>query len=66
MDHDSISGAEAFIEAGHIAGMETTIGVECRADFSNTPLNGRRINNPDQKSIAYVALHIMLVIKYGA
>jgi two-component system response regulator YesN len=29
MDHDSISGAEAFIEAGHIAGMETTIGVEC-------------------------------------
>ena len=57
MDHDSIGGAEEFIEAGRIAGMETTIGVECRADFSGTPLNERRINNPDQKSVAYVALH---------
>ena len=57
MDHDSISGAEEFIEAGKIAGLATTIGVECRADFSKTSLNGRRINNPDQDSIAYVALH---------
>ncbi len=57
MDHDSISGAEEFIRAGRIAGMATTIGVECRADFSATPLNGRRINNPDQDSVAYVAIH---------
>lgn len=57
MDHDSISGAKEFIEAGKIVGIATTIGVECRADFSATPLNGKRINNPDQKSIAYVALH---------
>lgn len=57
MDHDSIGGACEFIEAGRIAGMPTTIGVECRADFSGTPLKGRRINNPDQDSIAYVALH---------
>lgn len=57
MDHDSISGAEEFIEAGKIVGMATTIGVECRADFSQTPLAGRRINNPDQISIAYMALH---------
>lgn len=57
MDHDSISGAREFIEAGRIAGIATTIGVECRADFSGTPLKGRRINNPDQKSVAYVALH---------
>jgi len=57
MDHDSISGAREFIEAGKIIGIATTIGVECRADFSKTPLNGRRINNPDQKSVAYVALH---------
>ncbi len=57
MDHDSLSGAVEFIEAGKIAGMATTIGVECRADFSATPLNGRRINNPDQNSVAYVALH---------
>jgi len=57
MDHDSISGAMEFIEAGKIMGMATTIGVECRADFSKTPLNGKLINNPDQKSVAYVALH---------
>ncbi|MGI6705717.1 MAG: PHP domain-containing protein [Clostridia bacterium] len=57
MDHDSISGAEEFIAAGKIMNMATTIGAECRVDFSKTPLNGKRINNPDQKSIAYVALH---------
>ncbi|MBN2552396.1 MAG: PHP domain-containing protein [Spirochaetales bacterium] len=57
MDHDSISGAEEFIEAGRIIGLATTIGVECRCDFSSTPLAGRRINNPDQLSNAYIALH---------
>lgn len=57
MDHDSINGAEEFIRAGEIAGIATTIGVECRVDFAKTPLNGRRINNPDQDSIAYIALH---------
>lgn len=57
MDHDSISGALEFIEAGKILGIATTIGVECRADFSKTALKGRKINNPDQGSIAYVALH---------
>ncbi len=57
MDHDSINGAAEFIRAGKIAGIATTIGIECRVDFSRTPLNGRRINNPDQASIAYIALH---------
>ena len=57
MDHDSIGGAREFIAAGKIAGIATTIGVECRVDFSRTPLVGQRINNPDQDSIAYMALH---------
>lgn len=57
MDHDSISGAREFIQAGKIVGLTTTIGVECRVHFSGTPLKGRRINNPDQKSVAYIALH---------
>ncbi len=57
MDHDSVSGAEEFIQAGRIAGIETTVGVEIRADFSGTELKGRRINNPDQLTIAYVAMH---------
>lgn len=57
MDHDSIGGAREFIEAGRIAGLPTTIGAECRASFAATALAGRRINNPDQETIAYVALH---------
>jgi hypothetical protein len=57
MDHDSLAGADEFEKAGREIGMPTTVGMEVRADFANTPLNGRRINNPDQVSIAYVALH---------
>lgn len=57
MDHDTISGAEEFIEAGRIIGIATTIGFECRVDMSNTPFKGRRINNPDQDSVAYLAMH---------
>lgn len=57
MDHDTIAGAREFIEAGRILGMATTIGVECRADFSTTPMGDRRLNNPDQESVAYLALH---------
>jgi len=57
MDHDSIYGAEEFIEAGTIIGMLTTVGVECRADFGDTPFAERRLNNPDQTGIAYVTLH---------
>jgi predicted metal-dependent phosphoesterase TrpH len=57
MDHNTISGAREFMLAGKIAGIPTTKGVECRADFSKTLLKGRFINNPDQRSIAYVAIH---------
>ena len=57
IDHDSLSGAEEFIQAGRIIGMATTIGAECRVDFSNTLLKGKKINNPDQNSVAYVTLH---------
>ncbi len=57
MDHDSVSGAFEFINGGKAAGIATTTGMECRVDFSNTPLKGKKINNPDQNSIAYVALH---------
>ncbi|MEI6579482.1 MAG: PHP domain-containing protein, partial [Eubacteriales bacterium] len=57
MDHDSIGGAEEFIEAGKIASIATTIGLECRVSVDGTPLEGFRVNNPDQKSNAYMALH---------
>ena len=57
MDHDTISGAREFMTAGKMAGIPTTKGVECRVNFSKTLLKNRRINNPDQKSIAYIAIH---------
>ena len=57
MDHDSLSGAREFIEAGKIVGILTTIGAECRVNMKNTPLSDKRINNPDQKGIAYCAIH---------
>lgn len=57
MDHDSIKGAREFIEAGKIMGIATTVGLECRTDFTDTPLKGKRINSPDQKSMAYTAIH---------
>ena len=57
MDHDSAAGAKEFIEAGAAIGMPVTCGVECRVDMSMTKLSGLRINNPDQKSVAYVAMH---------
>ena len=57
MDHDSISGAREFIEAGKTAGVATTIGLECRVSLAGTALEGKRVNNPDQKSVAYMALH---------
>lgn len=57
MDHDSISGAREFIEAGKIIGIKTTIGFEIRVSFANTLLNGKKINNPDQDTMVYVAVH---------
>lgn len=57
MDHDSVAGAKEFLHAAAVIKMPVTCGVECRADMSMTRLNGYRINNPDQKSVAYVAMH---------
>lgn len=57
IDHDSIAGAREFIRAGEIAGVATTVGIECRVKMSGTPLEDRYINNTDQKGIAYMVLH---------
>lgn len=56
MDHDSLAGAEEFLAAGEILGMPVTVGLECRIRMEGT-LAGRRLNNPDQLSIAYAAIH---------
>ncbi len=57
MDHDSIAGADEFRAAGKIAGIGTTCGFECRVNMEGTPFSDKKINNPDQKGIAYMALH---------
>lgn len=57
MDHDSVGGLKEFIEAGAIMEMPITCGVECRVNVEGTSLVGRKINNPDQKSCAYIAMH---------
>lgn len=57
MDHDSIAGAEEFRAAGKIAGMGTTCGFEMRVSLGGTPFESRKINNPDQNGVAYMAFH---------
>ena len=57
MDHDSISGAAEFRAAGEICGVGTTCGLECRVSLRGTPMAERRLNNPDQIGVAYMALH---------
>ena len=57
VDHDSIGGAEEFIQAGRIVGIPTTIGIETRVSFAETPLKDRRTNNPDQIGNSYMVLH---------
>ena len=57
MDHDSIAGADEFLAAAKAARMSATIGLECRVSMKNTPFGDRKLNNPDQAGVAYMALH---------
>ncbi len=57
VDHDAIAGAREFIEAGAILGITTTVGAEVRVSFADTSLKGIKLNNPDEPTIAYIALH---------
>ncbi len=57
VDHDSVSGAEEFIEAGEIMGFPTTVGFELRGTHTGTKLGNRRTNNPDQDGVSYLTFH---------
>ncbi len=57
MDHDSVSGAKEFLEAGKRIGISVTNGFECRCGLEGTPFANVRLNNPDQTGVAYVACH---------
>ena len=56
IDHDSISGAEEFLEAAKIVDMPVTIGMEARVSMDGTRLEGRRTNNPDQVGDSYMTI----------
>ena len=56
IDHDSISGAEEFLEAAKLVDMPVTIGMEARITMDGTRLEGRRTNNPDQVGVSYMTI----------
>ena len=56
IDHDSISGAEEFLEAAKLVEMPVTIGMEARISMAGTRLDGRRTNNPDQVGVSYMTI----------
>ena len=56
IDHDSICGAEEFLEAAKIIDIPVTIGMECRVSMDGTRLEGRRTNNPDQIGCSYMTI----------
>ena len=51
IDHDSISGAEEFLEAAKLAEMPVTIGMECRVSMAGTALE-----DPDQVGVSYMTI----------
>ena len=65
IDHDSISGAEEFIEAAEIIDIPVTIGMECRATMDGTRMEGRRTNNPDQIGCSYMTIQSVPHDKIG-
>lgn len=56
IDHDSIAGAREFLAAAALVGMPVTVGMECRVSMADTPLRGRRTNNPDQTGVSYMTI----------
>ena len=56
IDHDSISGAEEFLEAAKLVDIPVTIGMEARISMEGTRLEGRRTNNPDQVGVSYMTI----------
>ena len=65
IDHDSISGAEEFLEAARIVGMPVTVGMEARVSMEGTALEDRRTNNPDQVGVSYMTIQSVPHDKIG-
>ncbi len=65
IDHDSISGAEEFLEAARLVDIPVTIGMEARISMDGTLLEGRRTNNPDQVGVSYMTIQSVPHDKIG-
>lgn len=65
IDHDTIAGAEEFLEAARIVDMPGTIGMECRVSMEGTSMEGRRTNNPDQVGVSYMTIQSVPHDKIG-
>lgn len=57
MDHDSVGGLGEFVAASSVTGLPVTCGFEIRVSLAGTPFSASRVNNPDQKGVAYLAAH---------
>ena len=57
MDHDTVAGAEEFLDAGKRLGIATTIGCEIRVRLDINEYKNKHINNPDETNIIYIAIH---------
>lgn len=66
MDHDSVSGCAKFLDAAKEVGIAATAGCEIRVNMTGTAVEGRKINNPDEPNVAYIAFHGIPRSQFGA
>jgi len=66
MDHDSVSGCAEFLDAAKKVGIAATAGCEIRVNMTGTIVEGRKINNPDEPNVAYIAFHGIPRSQFGA
>ena len=57
MDHDTIAGASEFLQSARYKGIAATVGCEIRVHLNDTNLEGKKVNNPDEANIIYIAIH---------
>ena len=57
MDHDTIAGASEFLQSAKYKGIAATVGCEIRVHLNGTNLEGKKVNNPDEANIIYIAIH---------
>ncbi|MBU9746771.1 PHP domain-containing protein [Lachnospiraceae bacterium ASD3451] len=65
VDHESVAGCLEFKEACAILGVIPTVGFEVRLNWDNTPLKGKKFNNPDQLSVGYFPVHGVPISSLG-